>query len=255
MTVTSEMGRGSCFHVVVTFDNSESAPNRLESPASRIIGIKPTATAYRVLVVDDQPENCKLMSQILEAVGYLVREAKDGAEAVALFSDWKPHAVLMDMLMPGVGGAEAIRQIRGLPEGRNTFILAVSASAFAETREQARAAEADDFLSKPFHEADLLDRLRVRLGVEYISAEVSAPRTPGVLLNHKASGLTSDRMPASLREQLHTAALHADYHRLMILADQIAGIDPDAARWLRQMVERFDYQRVIDDVQGGHSHA
>jgi hypothetical protein len=58
-----------------------------------------------------------------------------------------------------------------------------------------------------------------------------------------------------LREQLHTAALHADYDRLMSLAKEIDGIDADAARLLRQTVERFDYQQLIDDRQSGEEHA
>jgi PAS domain S-box-containing protein len=256
VTVSSEMGRGSCFHVLVAFGISESPVHRVATPASRIIGIKPTGIAPRVLVVDDQLENRKLMSQILDAVGYQVREARDGAEAVALFLDWKPHAVLMDMLMPKVGGAEAIRQIRVLPEGVKTFILAVSASAFAENREQARSAGADDFLSKPFHDSDLLERLRVRLGVEYISVTIPPSRTSGpIATKGDANNVLSTRIPGGLREQLHTAALHADYDRLMSLANELAGIDADAARSLRLIVERFDYQQLIDDREGGKGHA
>ena len=253
VSVASEVGRGSCFHVVVAFGPSDAAVHQVATPASRVIGIKPTGAAHRVLVVDDQPENRRLMSQILEAVGYQVREARDGVEGVAMFSEWKPHAVLMDMLMPKLGGAEAIRQIRVLPEGGTTFILAVSASAFAENREQARNAGADDFLSKPFHESDLLERLRARLGIEYISAAITPSRTPGPIPTRQP-GLSS-RIPAELRDQLHTAALHADYDRLMSLANDVAAIDAEAARILRQVVERFDYQQLIDDGNGGEEHA
>jgi len=120
----------------------------VEVPSRRVVGIKPTADPYRVLVVDDQPENRKVMSRMLEAVGYRIREANDGAEAVASFAEWEPHAILMDMLMPKMGGAEAIRQIRATPAGQTPFILAVSASAFDENRQQALAAGADGFLSK-----------------------------------------------------------------------------------------------------------
>jgi CheY-like chemotaxis protein len=242
--------------VVVAFGTSDAAVQQVAVPTSRIIGIKPTGAAYRVLVVDDQPENRKLMSQILEAVGCQVRDAKDGVEGVTLFSEWKPHAVLMDMLMPKLGGAEAIRQIRTLPEGASTFILAVSASAFEENREQARSAGADDFLSKPFHDSDLLERLRVRLGVEYISAALPPAHTPGPIpAKLTGSGAWSAQLPAGIREQLHTAALHADYDRLMSLANELATIDADAARLLRQTVERFDYQQLIDDGKGGEQHA
>ena len=254
--VSSEIGRGSCFHMEIALEKADAADMHIESSSRRVIGIKPTEEPRRVLVVDDHPENRKLLSQMLEAVGFRVHEASEGAEAIVRFAAWKPHAILMDMLMPKMGGAEAIRQIRAMPEGRAPFILAVSASAFAENREQALAAGADDFLSKPFREADLLERLRVRLGVEYISIDLPTSRTPGATLNpHSASPDTSQaQIPAALREQIHTAAIHADYDRLMALTDQLSGMDGETARILRQTVERFDYQKLIDYVQGGDSH-
>jgi CheY-like chemotaxis protein len=209
-----------------------------------------------VLVVDDQIENRKVMARMLEAVGFRIREANDGAEAVTRFAEWRPHAILMDMLMPKMGGAEAIRQIRATPAGQTPFILAVSASAFPENRQQALAAGADDFLSKPFREADLLELLRVPLGVEYISVDVPAPRTSGAMAIHNngSASPTLAQVPSFLREQIHTAAVHADYDRLMALADELAALDADGARVLRQTVERFDYQKLIDHVQAGQGH-
>ena len=254
VTVSSEVGRGSCFHLEISLGKDEPDRLHVELPSRRVIGIKPTAEPYRVLVVDDQPENRKVMSQMLDAVGYRIREANDGGEAVTSFAEWKPHAVLMDMRMPRVGGAEAIREIRATPAGQSTFILAVSASAFADNRQQALAAGADDFLSKPFREADLLERLRVRLGVEYISVDMPAPPGATVIHNNFSASLALAELPSSLREQIHTAAIHADYDRLMALADQLAALDADWARVLRQTVERFDYQKLIDHVQGEQGH-
>jgi CheY-like chemotaxis protein len=163
----------------------------------------------------------------------------------------------MDMRMPKVGGAEAIRQIRATPVGKTVFILAVSASVFADSQQEAFAAGADDFLSKPFREADLLERLRARLGVEYIFVDVPGPRTPGVMVapNHGLARSALARLPSSLREQIHIAAINADYDRLMALADQLAGLDADSARVLRQTIERFDYQRLIEYAQGVEEHA
>jgi len=257
VTVQSEVGRGSCFHVEISLSQGELDGPRVETPLRRVIGIKPTADPFRVLVVDDQPENRKLMSQMLAAVGFHIREASDGAEAVTIFAAWSPHAVLMDMRMPKLGGAEAIRQIRATPVGKTVFILAVSASVFADSQQQALAAGADDFLSKPFREADLLERLRVRLGVEYIFVDVPGPRTPGVMVapNHGLARSALAQLPFSLREQIHAAAINADYDRLMALADQLAGLDADSARVLRQTIERFDYQKLIEYAQGVEEHA
>jgi PAS domain S-box-containing protein len=256
VTVTSEVGRGSCFHVEISLGQEDQDRRQVEVPSRRVIGIKPTADPCRVLVVDDQLENRKVMARMLEAVGFSIREANDGAEAVTRFAEWRPHAILMDMLMPRMGGAEAIRQIRATPAGQSTFILAVSASAFAENRQQALAAGADDFLSKPFREADLLETLRAPLGVEYISVDVPALRTPGTMVTHPNGSVhpTLAQIPFALREQIHAAAVNADYDRLMALADELAVLDADGAHVLRQTVERFDYQKLIDHVQGGEGH-
>jgi hypothetical protein len=72
---------------------------------------------------------------------------------------------------------------------------------------------------------------------------------------HSPARLTLAQLPPALREQIRTAAIHADYDRLVALADQIAGLDADRGRVLRQTVERFDYQKLIDYVQGGEGHA
>jgi PAS domain S-box-containing protein len=256
VTVTSEEGRGSCFHVEISLGQAGAERMQVVISSRRVIGIKPTTDPHRVLVVDDQPENRKVMARMLEAVGFRIREANDGAEAVARFAEWRPHAILMDMLMPKMGGAEAIRQIRATAAGLTPFILAVSASAFPENRQQALAAGANDFLSKPFREADLLERLRVPLGVEYISVDVPAQPTPAAtpVFGNGAATPALAQIPAPLREEIHTAAVHADYDRLMALADQLAALDADGARLLRQTVERFDYQKLIDQVQGGQGH-
>jgi hypothetical protein len=68
------------------------------------------------------------------------------------------------------------------------------------------------------------------------------------------NGFTLAQLPSALRDELHTAAIHADYDRLMALADQLAGLDAESARVLRQTVERFDYQKLIDYVQGVQGH-
>ncbi len=223
-----------------------------------MIGIKPTADPYRVLVVDDQPEDRKVMSQMLESVGFRIREANDGAEAVAGFAGWNPHAVLMDMRMPKMGGAEAIRQIRATPTGQATFILAVSASAFAENRQQALAAGADDFLEQAVSRggpAGAIARApgdRVHLGRLADSENARGDWRSTTTL---APGPALAQLPSSLRDELRTAAIHADYDRLMALAEQLARLDAESARILRQTVERFDYQKLIDYVQRGEGHA
>jgi CheY-like chemotaxis protein len=109
----------------------------------------------RILVVDDEPVNREVALMQLEAVGLVADTANDGAEAVALAQKNSYAAIFMDMQMPKLNGLEATREIRQLPGCRDTPIIAMTANAFVEDKEQCLAAGMTDFLIKPFNPDDL----------------------------------------------------------------------------------------------------
>jgi CheY-like chemotaxis protein len=92
--------------------------------------------------------NRTVLTRLLSQVGFEVREAADGAEAVAQWRSWRPHLIWMDWRMSGVDGLEATRRIRAEEKGRRTPILALSASALDHERGQILAAGCDDFMAK-----------------------------------------------------------------------------------------------------------
>jgi len=112
---------------------------------------------------DDQPEDRKVMSQMLESVGFRIREANDGLEAVAGFAAWNPHAVLMDMRMPVMDGVEATRRIRN-PQSEvlnhDVPIVAMTANAMESDRQLCLAVGMNDFVAKPISVAVLRDALK-----------------------------------------------------------------------------------------------
>lgn len=67
--------------------------------------------------------------------GFELREAVNGAEAIAVWRDWQPHLILMDLRMPILDGLEATRLIKADPQGQNTVVIALTASAFADQRQ------------------------------------------------------------------------------------------------------------------------
>ncbi len=172
ITVASEAGRGSCFTLAVAvFPQGEEAVRAAEARAAearpRVTGLQPGQGELRLLVVDDEPDNRALLRQVLAPVGFEVREAASGREALALFREWSPRAVLLDIRMPDMDGLEAIRRIR--QEGRSApaGIIAVTASAFDENRQEALATGADAFLRKPIVLNDLFDCLGEVIGVRF----------------------------------------------------------------------------------------
>ena len=103
----------------------------------------------RVLVADDDPVNCDVVTAILNMVFEKVDVANDGNEAVRMAGQNTYALILMDLQMPGIGGLEATRQIRMLPGGTDTVIMALTANAFAEDKAACFAVGMDDFLAKP----------------------------------------------------------------------------------------------------------
>jgi CheY-like chemotaxis protein len=103
----------------------------------------------RILLAEDEPTNREIALMLLEDVGLKVDLAENGREAVAKASAVNYAAILMDMQMPELDGLDATRQIRQLPECVRTPILAMTANAFAENKDQCFAAGMDDFIAKP----------------------------------------------------------------------------------------------------------
>src|SRR6185436_8853889 len=94
------------------------------------------------------------------------------------FEEWRPHLILMDFRMPVMDGHEAIRRIRTMSGGAAPKIIAVTASAMDENRQQLMEIGADDFISKPFREVELFQKIHAHLGVEYVYAADRIATTP-----------------------------------------------------------------------------
>jgi putative two-component system response regulator len=128
-----------------------------------------------VLVVDDEAAVRRVLTRLLEAEGYRVIHASSGAEALELVAGGGIDTVLLDLMMPGMNGLEVCQKIRADTRLTYTPIVFVTAVNDRSFRREARAAGADDFLSKPFDEIELLARVRntvrVKLYYENIARE------------------------------------------------------------------------------------
>jgi class 3 adenylate cyclase/CheY-like chemotaxis protein len=112
-----------------------------------------------ILVVDDLPQNVKLMDAVLSPRGFVVHTASSGEEALEWLSTQVPDLVLLDILMPGIDGYETCRQIRATEATSYLPVVMVTASG-QEQKLRAIEAGADDFVTKPFEQAELLARVR-----------------------------------------------------------------------------------------------
>jgi CheY-like chemotaxis protein len=119
----------------------------------------------RILVVDDTPANIKLLDAVLTSHGYTVLAAASGAEALALAAEQPPDLVLLDILMPEMDGFEVCRRLRADPATAHLPVIMITASEMAQ-KVKGLEAGADDFVAKPFDQAELVARVRSLLRVK-----------------------------------------------------------------------------------------
>jgi adenylate cyclase len=126
----------------------------------------------KILVVDDTPKNVKLLADVLTAKGYSVITAGSGREALAQTDAARPDLVLLDVVMPEMSGYEVCRKIRERPVTQMLPVIMVTALDPAEERVKGIDAGADDFLTKPINQAELLARVRSLLRIKELHDSV-----------------------------------------------------------------------------------
>ena len=162
MSFTSTLGQGTTFTIRLPFEQCKRSeiPQAVRVDAVDIDAVR----GLRVLLVEDNELNAEIAQFTLDRAGAIVTHVKDGESAVETFAASAPHeydVVLMDIMMPGIDGLEATRQIRALEreDAATTPIIAVSANAFAEDRRLSREAGMDAHLSKPVSSRELVEAL------------------------------------------------------------------------------------------------
>ena len=132
--------------------------------------------AAKILVVDDVAMNVKLLADVLGAKGYATVTASSGAEALAKLESEKPDLMLLDVMMPGMSGYEVCQAIRANPAHSMLPIVLVTALDPAQERAKGLEAGADDFLSKPVNQAELMARVKSLLRIKQLYDEVNRQR-------------------------------------------------------------------------------
>ena len=130
--------------------------------------------AAKILVVDDTPKNVKLLVDVLSAKGYGVVTAASGAEALEIVEAERPDLVLLDVVMPGMSGYDVCRKIRENPATGVLPVVMVTALDPNQERVKGLEAGADDFLTKPINQGELLARIRSLLRIKEFHETVQA---------------------------------------------------------------------------------
>ena len=265
--VRSAEGEGARFEfqIPARIMPSERAASPILLPVSRLA----QPSNYRILVAEDQITNRKLAVRLLSKLGFEVQEAVNGQEAVALWQQWSPHLILMDMRMPLMNGYEATRQIRRF-EGSSspsdcvaakasspTAIIALTASAFEEERSQIFASGCDGYVPKPFKAEQLLATVVQHLSQRFSDLQAAAEPAPD--WSQPPRQLTAAdliALPHRWRIALHQAAAQLDAERCVELiqdmptSDLTSDLTSELIDPLMHLVDEFRFDVLLDLIQG-----
>jgi len=156
----------------------------------RITGFK--GKKYKVLIADDIEMNRHLLKRILAPLGFEIEEAEDGYGAIKKAEEFQPDLILMDLVMPGLDGFEAIRKIRSVPKIKKIKIFVVSANISNQSKAICIDAGADDFLEKPVHIKELFKKIEIYLNLNWIYEE---NETLGVFKTSMVYGQSEKDLP------------------------------------------------------------
>lgn len=257
-------GQGSCFTFELPLLPAD-APENLDDPATaalpaprQIIGLSPGQHApdggsYRVLVVEDVAANRKLLRDLLhswrpdgDATPVIeVREALNGQEAVALWEQWRPHLIWMDIQMPVLDGYAATRQIRAQAVSGvfpTPIIVALTASVFEEERVQTMVEGCDDFVRKPFQQGEICAVLEKHLGLRFVYAE---PENGDEDSNTSLS-LSDFSVSSEWKADMRKAAIQGDIEWMMTLVEQVKTPAPPLAEQLRRWIGAFEHGKILE---------
>jgi len=257
ITVDSVPGIGTCFKFCIQVDLATAEV--ISSPTSHehIVSLAPRPEPVRILVVEDNSTNRVLLKKLLVRLGFVVKEAENGQVAIALWKKWRPDLILMDMCMPIINGYEATQQIREQEKQEleslfpitATKIIAITASAFLEQRQETLAVGCDDFVGKPFRLEEILQVISRHLHVEYIYETPQASQISSNSFLNKSEYILNNMalavMSAEWIAQLHTAAIQGNDTISLNLIAQIPREHIFLIEALTQLIETYQFDQVI----------
>ncbi len=247
LQVRSRLGEGSLFTLSVPAvpADGDQLPQAVFERQSQVMA--PGQPPYRLLIVEDSAENRTLLRHLLRRMGFEVEEAADGEEGIQAFERHRPDLIWMDLRMPVLDGYQATTRIKSLPGGYDCPVIAVSASVTELARRQAREAGCDDFLAKPYEEAQIVGVLEKYLGVRFVPAGATAVQETSM-----PSAMRKDvdlgPVPADWRQRMHEATLEGDITRMKELIAELEETLPQQSAALGRLVAAYEFQALLDQL-------
>ncbi|RYF43167.1 MAG: response regulator [Comamonadaceae bacterium] len=246
LTVSSTPGAGAAFRIKLFLPEVHGARMAaVVAPSRPRHGYE--GPRRKVLVVDNEEADRELLVHLLEPLGFELRTAASGHDALDLLAaGLAPDAILMDLAMPGIDGWETIRRLRRLSHVQARIAI-VSANAFDKGLENDMGIPSEDFILKPLRHSELLDWLERQLGLRWLEA----PPPPPAPAPRPGAGRRPD---AAAMEALQEVVQLGYYRGILTKLDEIDAAQPecmDFTAGLRALARQFQFEaiarRLADD--------
>lgn len=247
--VSSVLSEGSTFWFDLQLPEVAPLPT-LKEQKRTILGFR--GPIYRILLVDDIPDNRRLLRNIFLPLGFEIIEASDGADALNKTAEYSPDLILLDILLPDINGIDVARQIRtcemaeqspksGAPH--RIPIIAISANVFESTRQKSLSAGCDAFLGKPVDVAKLLDHVHQFLQCDWIY-ESESHTQPEHLMLQKPGAIPPMEALVPIWELL----LKGDIRSILGQVDRLSDLDEKYAAFAEK-IRQFAKAYNLDDLE------
>ncbi|MDJ1173076.1 PAS domain S-box protein [Roseofilum capinflatum] len=248
---------GSCFWFYIPFEEADPMQVPRSNGPLPVIDLAPGQPSYRILVAEDVWENRRLLVKVLSSVGFQVREARNGQEAIEVWESWQPHLIWMDMQMPVMDGYAATQFIRQSLRGQATTIIGLTGHPLTEPRCD-RSCECDDWMMKPFQENEIFETMAKYLAVRYVYGTVEGLHPTVDAHPTLSHTLVEETNLEGLSEnwviQLYHCAAGADAEGIYQLLEQLPADHETLKQAIASLVDQFCFDRIMKIAQCNFNH-
>jgi PAS domain S-box-containing protein len=270
ISVYSDVGRGTTFTFAIPVEVVSATDVPIPLPRRRVIALEPGQPRYRILIVDDKPDSRRLLVKLLTPLGFDVREATNGQEAIVMWKEFVPHLIWMDIRMPKLDGYAAAQRIRNeelrvknsearIPDSQSQApnshipIIALTASSFKDDQTMILSTGFDDLIRKPFRETEIFEIMHKYLGIRYVYEEsrTSKRESRKATVENVLTPAALTTLPKKLITELQQAVNAADPGLINQLVVRIREQNPPLADVLTELVKQFRFdilQAVFEEM-------
>ena len=245
LEVESVVGKGTTFLFEIPIKVAIDSDIKLDTTPRQAITIANNDASKKILVVDDNSDNCQLLNDLLTGVGFRVAQACNGREALELFDSWQPDLILMDIYMPEMDGMATTQAIMG--SNPKAKIIATTACVVTTEKTKMLALGCKDVISKPFIIEELLSAIALELDLKYVYADSWGTNDVNQPKNQSLDYLAE--MSLVWLQELNHAAVAASEKDILQLIDSIPLEYEELADSLQKMVENFALEGIISRTE------